>query len=243
MLNPKLFISYSWTTREHEEWVLELATRLVSFGVDVIIDKWLLREGHDLHAFMEQMVTDDDIQKVILVCDKAYAEKANSREGGVGKEAQIISGEIYSKKDQSKFVAVVTEKDKNGYPYIPAYYISRIYIDMSDKATYNDNFERIIRWIYDKQLHEKPELGKIPSFLTGKKGDKLNFVNDEQVKTTTSAYEKDKSSQIFIEKINEVSVRFENIEQKSNKIGGVDQLFVGSITGGNVVFKNIKQEG
>src|SRR5262245_40900877 len=82
--NPKLFVSYSWTTPNHEAWVLKLAIDLVESGVDVIIDKWHLREGQDADKFMEQMVTDPNIKKVILVCDQAYAEKADARKGGVG---------------------------------------------------------------------------------------------------------------------------------------------------------------
>jgi len=34
-------------------------------GVDVILDKWDLREGHDAYAFMEKMVTDPQIKKVL----------------------------------------------------------------------------------------------------------------------------------------------------------------------------------
>ena len=44
------------------------------------------------------MVTDAEIKKVILICDKAYADKTDGRTGGVGTEAQIISGEIYENK-------------------------------------------------------------------------------------------------------------------------------------------------
>jgi hypothetical protein len=50
--------------------VLRLAGELRASGVDVTLDKWDLKEGHDAHAFMEQMVTDPDIEKVIMVCDK-----------------------------------------------------------------------------------------------------------------------------------------------------------------------------
>mgnify|MGYP002397389912 CR=1 FL=1 len=98
--NPKLFISYSWSSPEHEQWVLDLATELRDSGVDVILDKWDLREGHDAYAFMERMVSDPDIKKVILVCDHMYAEKADGRSGGVGTEAMIITPEIYGKQDQ-----------------------------------------------------------------------------------------------------------------------------------------------
>jgi len=63
---------------------------------------------------MEKMVTDPEIKKVILVCDKAYADKADGRSGGVGTEARIISGEIYEKQAQDKFVAIVTGRDEHG---------------------------------------------------------------------------------------------------------------------------------
>lgn len=164
-VNPKLFVSYSWTNPDHESWVVRLATDLRESGVDTVLDKWDLKEGHDAHAFMERMVTDPEIKKVILICDKLYAEKTDGRAGGVGKEAQIISSEIYEKQDQSKFVAVLKERDPNGKPYLPVYYRSRIYIDLSDPGSYSENFEQLLRWIYDQPLYKKPDLGAKPVFL------------------------------------------------------------------------------
>lgn len=132
MDNPKLFISYSWSSPEHEQWVLKLATELRENGIDVILDKWDLKEGQDADAFMEKMVTDETVEKVAIICDKVYAEKADKRKGGAGTEAQIISRKIYEETDQNKFVAVLVERDDDGKPYLPAYYQSRIYIDLSD---------------------------------------------------------------------------------------------------------------
>jgi SEFIR domain len=74
------------------------------------IDKWDLKEGHDAIKFMEKMVTDPEIKKVIVVLDRTYAEKADGREGGVGTETQIISPKIYAKADQNKFVGVASEQ-------------------------------------------------------------------------------------------------------------------------------------
>lgn len=165
MSSPRLFISYSWSTAEHEQWVIDLATELVSNGVDVILDKWALREGHDTIAFMEKMVTDPTIKKVILVCDQAYVAKTDGRAGGVGTEAQIISAEVYAKESQEKFVAVIAEKDSTGKPYLPTYYKSRIYVDLSESDRYSENFEKLLRWIFDKPLNVRPEIGKPPSFI------------------------------------------------------------------------------
>jgi len=174
MDKPKLFISYSWSTPDHEQWVLDLATLLCdSGGVDVILDKWDLKEGQDAIAFMEQMVTNPDIKKVAMIFDKVYADKADGRQGGVGTETQIISKEVYERQNQEKFVAIVCEKDENGKPFLPTYYKSRIFIDLAEDEKYTENFERLIRWIYDKPLYVKPQIGPTPSFL--KEGDSISL--------------------------------------------------------------------
>ena len=95
MESPKVFISYSWTTPEHEQRVLDIATELVESGIDAILDKWDLKEGDDADVFMEQMVSDPSIQKVLIICDKMYSEKSDKRKGGAGTEAQIISRRVY----------------------------------------------------------------------------------------------------------------------------------------------------
>jgi SEFIR domain len=108
---PKVFISYSWTSSTHEQWVLELAQRLSGDGIVVILDKWDLREGQDKHAFMEQMVKDVSINKVLVICDRVYQEKADSRSGGVGTETQLISKKVYENTGQEKFIPIVREYD------------------------------------------------------------------------------------------------------------------------------------
>jgi hypothetical protein len=170
---PKVFLSYSWSNPEHEQWVIQLATELRETGVDVIFDKWDLREGHDAYVFMEQMVTNAEIQKVIILCDKVYSAKADGRMGGVGTETQIISKEVYDHESQDKFVAVVCERDEGGKACLPTYYKSRIYIDLSDPGAYTENVERLLRWIFNKPLYVKPPIGKSPSFISD--GDHLDL--------------------------------------------------------------------
>lgn len=163
---PKAFISYSWTTPTHEQWVIDLANFLRQSGVDVILDKWDLRDGHDKFAFMEQMVTDPTVKKVIIVSDKVYAEKADGRRGGVGTETQILTPELYGKSQQDKFLAVVTELDDEGQPYLPSYFKNRIYRDMSTREAYDANLEHVLRFIFDRPFNLKPAIGMPPAFLT-----------------------------------------------------------------------------
>jgi len=115
---------------------------------------------------MEKMVTDPTIEKVVIVCDRAYADKADGRKGGVGTETQIISREVYEQTSQDKFVAVIAERDESGKPFLPTYYKSRIYIDLSESDRYAESFERLVRWVFDKPLFVKPEVGKPPTFIT-----------------------------------------------------------------------------
>ncbi len=111
------------------------------------------------------MVTDDEIKKVVLLCDPIYVEKANRRAGGVGTEAQIVSPELYAQAEQDKFVAVVMERSDEGAACLPAYYRSRIHIDLSNQENYSVNFDQLLRWIFDKPLHVRPPIGTPPAFL------------------------------------------------------------------------------
>lgn len=164
-MNPKVFISYSWHPEENKIRVQQLARRLMSDGVDVILDVWSLKDGQDKYVFMEKMVTDSDINKVLIICNKDYAEKADCRKGGVGTESTIMSDEIYSKAEQTKFLPVVFEKGNDGMIYKPHFLKSRIHIDMSSDDSYEMGYEQLLRDIFDKPLIKKPALGTMPAFL------------------------------------------------------------------------------
>ncbi|CAN5594683.1 SEFIR domain-containing protein [soil metagenome] len=191
-LPPRVFVSYSWTSPEHEEFVLTLATRLRSDGVDVILDKWDLREGHDKHVFMETMVTDPNVWRVLIICDKRYAERADSRAGGVGTESQIISAEVYNRTAQEKFIPVVSELGSDGAPHLPAFLKSRIYIDLSDVQRYYSEYEKLLRNIFEKPLNRKPELGTPPRFAVDDPPKPIATLSI--FRALTDAFERDRSS-------------------------------------------------
>jgi len=162
---PRVFISYSWSNSQHEEKVISLAERLMSQGVDVVLDKWDLKEGQDKYHFMEQAVTNTEIDRVLLICDKMYSEKADKRDGGVGDETTIISPELYKQVDQGKYIPVIFEVDEDNKPYCPTYVKSRIYIDLSSDENYETEYEKLIRNIHEKPFYKKPALGKKPEWL------------------------------------------------------------------------------
>lgn len=164
MENPKVFISYSWHPEKNKIWVQRLAERLIQDGVNVKLDVWDLKHGHDKYVFMEQMVKDPDIKKVLVICNEDYARKADDRTGGVGTESTIMSSDIYSLAEQTKFIPILMEK-KNGEPCLPTFLKSRMYIDMSSNDIYELGYDQLLRDIYEKPLLRKPALGKMPSYL------------------------------------------------------------------------------
>ncbi len=163
---PKAFISYAWTSESHLAWVMELATRLQQDGIEVKLDRWDLSVGHDKYAYMESMVTDPSVTKVLMICDSTYQRKADHREGGVGTETQVITPELYKKTAQEKYAAIIVENDAHGEPCVPTFAASRLYIDFTRPEEYEVAFEDLTRWLFNRPRYVKPPLGKPPAFLT-----------------------------------------------------------------------------
>jgi hypothetical protein len=164
--SPKAFISYSWSSPGHQEQVRLWAERLLSDGIDVVIDIFDLKEGHDKYSFMERMVLDPHITHVLVVCDRSYAEKADAKKAGVGTESQIISSEVYAKVEQSKFIPIACEFSNDREPFLPVFLKSRIWIDFSSPEATNQNWEQLVRLLHGKPAHKKPQLGKPPAYIS-----------------------------------------------------------------------------
>ena len=163
--HPKVFISYAWGSQEHDEKVIALATNLKGDGVEVVFDKWQLKEGNDTCKFMEKSVLDESITNVLILIDPIYAKKANERAGGVGTETQIISTEVYNKVEQRKFIPVVFERDAEGNVCKPQYLKGLLHFDLSMPDTYDTEYQRMVRTLYGIDTYKEPELGKPPVWL------------------------------------------------------------------------------
>lgn len=214
---PKIFISYSWSSPEHEEWVLELAESLIKDGIDIALDKWELREGDDPIIFMESMVNDPTITKIIMIIDGKYTDRANQRHGGVGTESTILSQELYSKRDKNKIVAVIAEPNAPK----PIFYAGRLHVDLSNSERYAEEYEKLVRWAYDKYKYEKPKLlGSAPSFIVAE-DDQVALFTNTQYRMAIDALEKGKSNasslvKQYLDKLHSELPKFSLSEEDSN---------------------------
>lgn len=137
-VSPVVFVSYSWTPMRNQETVFELICKLRNDGIRVIYDKEDLHPGQNINFFMEQALESNDVDNIIVVCNKDYAEKANRRQGGVGYEAGIIISEIKSAPLQRRVIPVAVELDINGNPFLPTKFKELYYIDLTNESGYND---------------------------------------------------------------------------------------------------------
>lgn len=157
---PKCFISYSYDTPEHEEWVLMLACELRRNGIDARLDKWGTRSGAHLPMFMEDAIAGSDY--VLIICTPNYARRAKNGAGGVGYEHHIITGEIFSgSADPAKFIPILRSGDQTGA--IPTYFHGKKYIDFTDDSAFSLRFTDLLRDLLGRPLHPQPALGFPPA--------------------------------------------------------------------------------
>jgi hypothetical protein len=100
----KVFISYSWDNKEHQQWVISLADLINEKGGQAIIDRTHLKYGGHIKTFMLKSILDADI--VLMILTPKYKDKADSLQGGAGYEYNIINDELFK---------IITQNDK----YIP----------------------------------------------------------------------------------------------------------------------------
>jgi hypothetical protein len=160
MRGPRALLSYSWDSPEHQQWVVKLAERLQGeSGVEIILDTWHLNPGDDRLHFMEQAVADSDF--VIMVCTPTYAERANTRQGGVGYESTIITAEMADRMLTNKFIPVLRKGTWNSS--LPVYLKSRMGVDFSDDPYREVEYERLLRVLHREPV-QPPPLGSKPEF-------------------------------------------------------------------------------
>jgi len=158
-VNPKVFISYSWEDNGHKEWVKDLADKLIADGIDATVDQYDLQLGDRLPQFMEQSIIQSDY--VLIICTPYYKKKSDARTGGVGYEGHIISGELFSKGNERKFIPII--RKGSAKDVLPTCLEGKLAIDLSDSSNYIHNYHDLITTLYG--ANTKPSLGKRPSYV------------------------------------------------------------------------------
>lgn len=155
---PKVFISYSWDSPDHNAWVAGLGASLRSNGVDATLDQWYVRGGTDLSSFMEKNLREAD--RVLVICTAGYHRKAMAQTGGVGYEHSIISGAMMRDLGTEKFIPIIV-RGSSDEEVVPSQLSTRMYYDFSTQQLLNVNFPKLLRDLHNIQT-PVPPLGRSP---------------------------------------------------------------------------------
>ena len=154
--NPRVFISYTAADLANRNWVKQFVCKLRESGVDARVDIFHLKPGQDLPQWMTNELIMAD--KVLLICDKYYAEKADSRRGGVGWETMIIQGDMLSHQEQNKYIAIL--RDENIDQSLPIYIKSRYALNWAEDGKADREFDELLLYLFD--CDTEPPIGEIP---------------------------------------------------------------------------------
>jgi len=172
---PTVFISYSHDSEEHKNWVLQLATRLRSNGVNVILDRWNLKLGSDLASFMERGLSKS--QRIVSICSDIYVKKANEGKGGAGYEKQIMTAEFIN--DQNTNWVIPLIKNNPDTKKTPTFLGGRMYISFEEPHLYESKYEELLRDLLDEPVLPIPPIGKNP-FQTIKEFAQQKFIPNNE---------------------------------------------------------------
>ncbi len=159
---PVVFISYSWDDEAHKEWVLQLAYRLLSNGIDVLLDRFMLHSGTNFTSIIEEGLTKAD--KVIIVASPNYKTKAEFNKGGVGHEYSIIHAELYNHEGHtSRFIPVLRRGIVS--ESIPKYLGQILHVDFTDDSQFEKKYIELCRGILGLADISKPAIGSMPDWV------------------------------------------------------------------------------
>lgn len=147
----KVFISYSWDSKEHQKWVISLADLINTKGGLAIIDRKNLKYGGHIKTFMLKSILEADI--VLMVLTPKYKEKADDLKGGAGYEYNIINDELFKIITQNdKYIPILREGDIE--TSVTSFLQGFNCADLRDGNDYNQNLEELIEQILGTPLKQ-----------------------------------------------------------------------------------------
>src|SRR5258708_39511373 len=108
---------------------------------------------------MEQSVLNSKL--VVLICTPNDAKRAKKREGGVGYEATIITGELAENINQGKFIPVL--RDGDWKLSLPEWIKTKVGVDLRNNPYSDEQYQNLLRALHNEPL-TPPPVGPKPVF-------------------------------------------------------------------------------
>jgi TIR domain len=158
---PKVLLSYSHDSPEHQQRVLTLANRLRADGIDCMIDQYVLVPASGWPLWMERQIEASEF--VLIVCTETYYRRVRDDEEsgkglGVRWEGRLIYRALYEDgRSNTKFIPVLFETGDSVYIPGPVGGTNS-YLVQTERG-----YEDLYRRLTNQPLTIKPELGRLRS--------------------------------------------------------------------------------
>ena len=131
----RIFISYSWDSEDHKQWVQQLADDLQEqvADLDVEYDQRGMDHRVDRNQYMEAGIYESDA--VLAIVTEKYTEKANARQGGVGRETAMAAERHFSEVTTKSRTPILAIK-REAHAEMPHYLKTSLYFDFSSSSNY-----------------------------------------------------------------------------------------------------------
>lgn len=154
-----VFISYSWDSPSHKEWVAKLAKDLADNGIYVLLDEYL-EGGTTLSSFMELGI--ERAKKVLVIGTPNYREKCLGLSSGVAFEESIIRESMFQNLGTKKFIPCLRLGEfTQSFPLILSGCKG---YDFRKDDNYTTILDDLCRDIYGQPRRPRPKLGDIPDY-------------------------------------------------------------------------------
>lgn len=179
---PVVFISYSWDSKEHQEWVGQLADDLTEKGAYVLFDQYI-DSSVSLTSFMELGIERAD--KVVVIGTEQYRLKSFNVSGGAPLEGLIIRNGLLSNIGTTKIIPCL--RQGSFYSSFPSSIADRKGEDFLKDENYNDSLEALWQDINNKPARKRPVIGQPqkatrPAPATPKEAASTDYRRDNDVK-------------------------------------------------------------
>ena len=158
--HPVVFISYSWDTPVHQEWVGKLADDLTLKGIYVLYDGYNA-DGVPLDQFMEFGIRRAD--KIIVIGTPTYYTKYYSLDTGVAFEGCILRANIIQCIGTTKVIPCLRRGEFN--KAFPILFMSRKGHNFIDDSKYESELDSLCREIWARPKRSRPAIGQIPNYV------------------------------------------------------------------------------
>ena len=158
---PKVFISYSHDSQEHEDRVLSLADRLRTDGIDAVIDQYVPVPPNGFRIWSSSEINRADF--VLIVCTEIYRRRAErGEEPGKGRgvlwEATLIFNDLYQTDSPSqKYIPILFNGVQPNQIPVPLQTL-RYY-----SADIGEGYQDLYRHLTGQHQDLRPALGTLKS--------------------------------------------------------------------------------